>query len=116
MLDNTTWFENRWHKSKIGSSVDKISISEEIIWGSPEAVWIFISQAPHLVSASSGVRLFHVGWSSNQELNFVFKFVDDMLSDVKNQVDTFLSSHSTNEGEYWDRVIKVLKVEVFLLN
>jgi hypothetical protein len=99
MLDNTTWFENRWHKSKIGSSIDKISISEEVIWCSPEAVWIFASQTPHLVSASSGVRLFHVSWSSNQELNFVFKFVNDVLSDVKNQVDTFLSSYSTNERE-----------------
>ena len=99
MLDNTTWLENRGHKSKIGSSIDKISISEEVVWCGPEAVWIFVSQAPHLVSTSSGVRLFHVGWSSNQELNFEFKFVDDVLSDVKNQVDTFLSSYSTNERE-----------------
>jgi hypothetical protein len=84
MLDNTTWFENRWHKSKIGSSIDKISISEEVIWCGPEAIWIFVSQTPHLMSASSRVRLSHIGWSSNQELNFEFKFVNDMLGNVKN--------------------------------
>ena len=38
-----------------------------------------------------------------------------MLSNIKNEMDTFLGSDSSYEGKEWDAVIEISEVEIFLL-
>lgn len=38
-----------------------------------------------------------------------------MLSNIENQVNTFLGSDSSDEGKKWDAVIEISEVEIFLL-
>lgn len=102
VLYNTSWLENRRHKTKVTTSVDNSTISEEFIWGCPEAMWILVPQMPHLSSTVGGIRFSHISWTSHKELDFVVELLNDMLSNLKDQVDTLLGSDSTNEGEKRD--------------
>ena len=54
------------------------------------------------MSAASRVRLFHIGRASDEELHLELELVDDVLSDIKDQVNTFLSRNSTNERKERD--------------
>lgn len=115
VLDNTTWLESGWHQTEVRASVDKCTISEEFLWRSPEACWVLAPQIPHLVGTSSRVWVLHVGWSADDELDFTIELFDDSLSDVYNEVNTLLSSNSTNEAEKWSLIIKLVQAEVLLL-
>lgn len=41
--------------------------------------------------------------------------MNNVLSNVENQVNSLLCGNSTDEGEQWDRIIQILEIEVFLL-
>jgi len=41
--------------------------------------------------------------------------MNNVVSNVKNQVNSLLCGNSTDEGEQWDRIIQILEIEVFLL-
>lgn len=102
MLYNTSWFEKRWHETEVSTSVNKRTIIEELIRCCPEAIWICIPQLPHSVCAACSILLLHVGWTTDKELNLELETVNQMLSGVKNQVNTLLSRDTTNECEEWN--------------
>mmetsp|Transcript_47794 Transcript_47794/g.64813 ORF Transcript_47794/g.64813 Transcript_47794/m.64813 type:complete len:247 (+) Transcript_47794:509-1249(+) len=115
VLHNTTGFEHTGHEAEVGTSVNKSTISKELIRCSPEAVRIFIFKVPHLLCAISTVWISHIGWATDNEVDFVVHFMYNSLSNVEDQMNTLLFSNSTNEGEQGSFVIKLLELEVFLL-
>lgn len=42
MLDYSSWFKLRRHKSKIATEIDKWSVNEELVRVAPEAVRVFV--------------------------------------------------------------------------
>jgi len=48
-------------------------------------------------------------------LNLVLEFLDDVLSNVEDQMNTLLGSDSSYESKEWDAVIQITEVEIFLL-
>jgi len=80
MLYDTTWLKNRRHQTKISTSIYKSAICKELLWSRPEAMWVLVSELPHSVSATCRVGLSHVGGSTDQELYFVVKFLDNVFS------------------------------------
>jgi len=115
MLHNTSWFEKWWHEAKISTSVNKRSIIKEFIWSSPEGVWVSISELPHPIGTSGCIWLFHTGWTAYKELYLVLKHVNQVFSNIQNQMNTFLTCNSSYEGENWNWVIKFAEMEIFLL-
>jgi hypothetical protein len=77
---------------------------------------ILAFQVPHLVGTSSRVRLSHVRRTSDQDLDLLACSLNEALGAVKDEMDTFLSGHSSNKGEERDGVIQLLEVEVFHLD
>lgn len=70
---------------------------------------------PHSVRAVGGVWLTHVGWATYDELDLIVESLDDVLSNIQDQVDSLLARNTADEGEKWDAVIKFPEVEVLLL-
>lgn len=62
-----------------------------------------------------GVWLTHVGWAADDELDLVVESLDDVLSNIKDQMDSLLSRNTADEGEKRNAIIKVSEVEVLLL-
>ena len=48
-------------------------------------------------------------------MDLVIKLLDDVLSNVEDQMDTLLGSDSSYEGKEWDAVIQITELEIFLL-
>lgn len=78
-------------------------------------MWVLVSQVPHSVGTSGSIWLTHVSWATNNELDLVVEFYDDMLSNVKNEMNTLLSCDSADKCEKRDGIIDVLEMEVLLL-
>jgi len=105
MLHNTTWFESGWHETKVGTSVDEGSIGKELVWSGPETVRIPFFKISHFIRAFCSVWLFWISWSSDEELNPVFETQNNFLSNVEDQMDSFLFGNSSYESKKWDAII-----------
>jgi hypothetical protein len=116
VLDNASWLESGWHQTKVGTSIDQGSICEELLWCSPETVWELVLEMPHLMSTTCRIRLSHICWSSDNDLNLSTASFNDALCSVQNQMNSLLRGNSSDKCKEWYRVIKILVVEVFHLD
>ena len=70
----------------------------------------------HLIRTTSSIRIFHIGWTSYKDIDFVIGCLDEVLSSIKDKMDTLLVSDSTDESKKRNSIVQVLEVKVFCLN
>lgn len=115
VLNNSTRFKFRRHKSKVASTIEYGSIFKEQIGISPEVVRVFISQIIDFICTHFRVGLFWVGHSSDNDLDFVIGFLKQLFETVQNEVHSLLFGNSSTESEQGNFVVQFIVSEVFFL-
>lgn len=115
VLDDASWFKHGGHDCEITADVDEGSVGEELVWVAPEAMRVLVCEVFHFLRTVFSILFSGIRHSSDQDLNVVAIFKEKTLSCVKNEVDSFLSGHSTDEGQKRDIVFELSTLEVLLL-
>ena len=78
-------------------------------------MWKFVPQVPHSVCTSSSIWFSHISWTTNNQLDFVFEPLNNMLSNIEDEVNTLLRCNPTYESKEGNGIINILEMEILLL-
>ena len=99
VLDDTARLEQARHQAEVSATIDESTVCEEFFRRGPEALRVLLLQVPHAVCTLSRVRIVHVARATDEELHLLVIQRDDMLGNIKNEMDALLRRDTTHEGE-----------------